>query len=295
MKKAFLQLHIAVFLAGFTAILGKLIELNEGLLVLYRMLLSVMILGLIMFFQGKMTKIKWIDFLKITGVGLILAIHWLTFYGSIKYANASVGVVCLSASGFFSAIFEPLLLKKRFDIMNLFLGLMSVLGILIIFGFHPHFKVGIILGIISAIGSAIFPIFNKQLLQKHQAQTLTFYELLGGVILLSAVLPFYFMKYVPSYYTPNVTDLFWLVVLAGFCTVLTFNLQLNALKKISAFTSNLMYNLEPVYGVIFAFAILNEHQMFNEYFYLGIGLIFLAVFIQMRREKNSNEKAESKQ
>jgi len=295
MKKAFLQLHIAVFLAGFTAILGKLIELNEGLLVLYRMILSVMILGLIMFVQGKMTKISWIDFLKITGVGLILAIHWLTFYGSIKYANASVGVVCISASGFFSAIFEPLILKKRFDIMNLFLGLISVLGILIIFGFHQHFKVGIIFGIISAIGSAIFPIFNKQLLQKHQAQTLTFYELLGGVILLSAVLPFYFMKYEPAYYMPNMTDVFWLAVLAGFCTVLTFNLQLNALKKISAFTSNLMYNLEPVYGVIFAFAILNEHQMFNEYFYLGIGLIFLAVFIQMRREKNSNEKAVAKQ
>ncbi len=295
MKKAFLQLHIAVFLAGFTAILGKLIELNEGLLVLYRMLLSVLILGLIMFFQGKMTKIIWVEFLKITGVGLILAIHWLTFYGSIKYANASVGVVCISASGFFSAIFEPLILKKRFDLMNLILGLMSVLGILIIFGFHPHFKVGIIFGIISAIGSAIFPIFNKQLLQKHQAQTLTFYELLGGVILLSAVLPFYFMKYEPTYYIPNVTDVFWLVVLAGFCTVLTFNLQLNALKKISAFTSNLMYNLEPVYGVIFAFVILKEHQMFNEYFYLGIGLIFLAVFIQMRREKNNNEKAVSKQ
>jgi drug/metabolite transporter (DMT)-like permease len=155
--------------------------------------------------------------------------------------------------------------------------------------------VGIIFGIISAIGSAIFPIYNKQLLQKHQAQTLTFYELLGGVILLSAVLPFYFMKYEPAYYVPNMTDLFWLVILAGFCTVLTFNLQLNALKKISAFTSNLMYNLEPVYGVIFAFVILNEHQMFNEYFYLGIGLIFLAVFIQMRREKNNNEKAVSKQ
>ena len=288
MKKAFLQLHIAVFLAGFTAILGKLIELNEGLLVLYRMLLSVMILGLIMMFQGKMSKISWIDFFKITGVGLILAIHWLTFYGSIKYANASVGVVCISASGFFSAIFEPLILKKRFDIMNLFLGLISVLGILIIFGFHQHFKVGIIFGIISALGSAIFPIFNKQLLQKHQAQTLTFYELLGGVILLSAVLPFYFMKYEPEYYMPNISDAFWLVVLAGFCTVLTFNLQLNALKKISAFTSNLMYNLEPVYGVIFAFAILKEHQMVNRYFYLGIGLIFLAVFIQMRREKNSS-------
>jgi drug/metabolite transporter (DMT)-like permease len=171
MKKAFLQLHIAVFLAGFTAILGKLIELNEGLLVLYRMLLSVIILGIIMLVQGKMTKISWIDFFKITGVGLILALHWLTFYGSIKYANASVGVVCISASGFFSAIFEPMILKKRFDVMNLFLGLISVLGILIIFGFHQHFKVGIIFGIISAIGSALFPIFNKQLLQKHEAQT----------------------------------------------------------------------------------------------------------------------------
>ncbi len=290
MKKAFLQLHIAVFLAGFTAILGKLIELNEGLLVLYRMLLSVMILGIIMLVQGKMTKISWIDFLKITGVGLILAIHWLTFYGSIKYANASVGVVCISASGFFSAIFEPLILKKRFDVMNLFLGLMSVLGILIIFGFHQHFKVGIVFGIISAIGSALFPIFNKQLLQKHQAQTLTFYELSGGVILLSAILPFYFMNYKPEYYLPKNTDIFWLVILAGFCTVLTFNLQLNALKKISAFTCNLMYNLEPVYGVIFAFLILKEHQMFNSYFYLGLGLIFLAVFIQMRREKMTQKK-----
>jgi drug/metabolite transporter (DMT)-like permease len=292
MKKAFLQLHIAVFLAGFTAILGKLIELNEGLLVLYRMLLSVMILGIIMLVQGKMTKISWIDFFKITGVGLILALHWLTFYGSIKYANASVGVVCISASGFFSAIFEPMILKKRFDVMNLFLGLMSVVGILIIFGFHQHFKVGILFGIISAIGSALFPIFNKQLLQKHHAQTLTFYELSGGVILLSAVLPFYFMKFSPTYFVPNVTDIFWLVILAGFCTVLTFNLQLSALKKISAFTSNLMYNLEPVYGVIFAFAILKEHQMFNGYFYLGLGLIFLAVFIQMRREKN-RENSES--
>lgn len=290
MKKAFLQLHIAVFLAGFTAILGKLIELNEGLLVLYRMLLSVMILGIIMLVQGKMTKISWIDFLKITGVGLILAIHWLTFYGSIKYANASVGVVCISASGFFSAIFEPLILKKRFDVMNLFLGLISVLGILIIFGFHQHFKVGIVFGIISAIGSALFPIFNKQLLQKHHAHTLTFYEFAGGVILLSALLPFYFMNYKPEYFLPNNTDIFWLVILAGFCTVLTFNLQLNALKKISAFTCNLMYNLEPVYGVIFAFVILKEHQMFNSYFYLGIGLIFLAVFIQMRREKMTQKK-----
>src|SRR4030095_11068002 len=149
MRRAFLQLHIAVFLAGFTGILGRLITLNEGLLVWYRLLFSAITLWILFFFTKKLQGIPIKEGLKIFGVGLIAALHWVTFYGSIKYANVSVALVCFSSIGFFTAIFEPLVFRKRIDAWELLLGLMVICGIYIIFHFDPQFKVGIIVGIIS--------------------------------------------------------------------------------------------------------------------------------------------------
>jgi drug/metabolite transporter (DMT)-like permease len=283
MKKAFFQLHTAVFLAGFTAILGKLINLNEGLLVWYRLLFSCIILAFILFLRKKLQKISLKDFLEISVVGFILAVHWVTFYGSVKYANASVAVVCISAAGFFSSIIEPLFFRKKMVWIELALGLLSMLGIYIIFDFHPHYKVGVIFGIISAIGSATFPIFNKRLLNRFTPETLTLYEFCGGLISLSLVLPFYFIFYKPDCFIPSAIDLKWLLVLVVFCTVLSFDLQLNALKKISAFTSNLTYNLEPLYGIVLAFIVFNENKMLNNHFYLGLLLIVLSIALQMIR------------
>ena len=155
MKKAFLQLHIAVFLAGFTAILGKLIKLNEGILVWYRLLLTVLILGAIMLYRKQLKKIPFNDLVKIAGVGSVIAIHWVTFYGSVKYANVSVALVCFSATGFFTALFEPLFLRKQIVWAELLLGILAISGIYIIFDFHPQYKLGIIFGIISSMGSAV--------------------------------------------------------------------------------------------------------------------------------------------
>ncbi len=283
MKKAFIQLHTAVFLAGFTAILGKLILLNEGLLVWYRLLMSILILGVGLLYKNKLEKIAWIDFAKIMGVGLILAFHWVAFYGSVKYGNVSVAVVCLSAAGFFSALIEPLILRKKVVMVEVFLGLLAVLGIYIIFDFNPQFKVGIIFGMISAVGSATFPILNKKLLERFSPKTLTFYELSGGFLLLSLLLPFYFMKFAPQYYIPSLADTGWLFILVAVCTVFAYDLQLNALTKISAFTSNLTYNLEPLYGIILAFLLFKEHHLLNGYFYVGLLLIVLAIALQMLR------------
>jgi drug/metabolite transporter (DMT)-like permease len=283
MKKAFVQLHIAVFLAGFTAILGKLILLNEGLLVWYRLLITVIVLGVIMFFQQQIKPVSLKDIVKITGVGLIIALHWVTFYGSVKYANVSVALVCFSATGFFTAVFEPLLLKKRFVVAELLLGVLAISGIYIIFDFHPQFKTGIIFGILSAIGSALFPIFNKQLLLRFTPRTLTLYELGGGLIALTLILPFYLSRFPASNYIPSLADWGWLLILAVVCTVLCFDLQLNALKKISAFTANLTYNLEPVYGIILAFIFFGENKQLHQGFYIGIGLILLAISLQMWR------------
>ncbi|MEO7265630.1 MAG: EamA family transporter, partial [Ferruginibacter sp.] len=124
MKRAYIQLHIAVFLAGFTAILGKLIGLNEGLLVWYRLLITVIVLAIFMYLKKELTRIPLRDILKITAVGLVISLHWVTFYGSVKYANVSVALVCFSSIGFFTALFEPLLLSTRFRPVELLLGLL---------------------------------------------------------------------------------------------------------------------------------------------------------------------------
>ena len=283
MKKAFIQLHIAVFLAGFTAVLGRLITLNEGLLVWYRLLITVLVLALTLYVKKEFKRIDAKDIFRMAGVGGIIAFHWVTFYGSIKYGNISVALVCLSAAGFFSALIEPILFKKKIVIVEVLLGLLAIAGIYIIFDFHPKFKLGIAYGILAALGAAIFPMLNKQLIKEFSPRTLTFYELFGGFIILSLLLPFY-LKFTPSsYFIPTVTDFVWLIILAVICTVLCFDLQLKALRKISAFTSNLMYNLEPLYGIILAFIFFGEGKSFHKEFYIGVALILLAIVLQMFR------------
>ncbi len=276
-------MHIAVFLAGFTAILGKLITLNEGLLVWFRLLITVSTLGIMLYYQKRIKAIPWGDMLKIFGVGVIVALHWVTFYGSVKYGNVSVALVCFSATGFFTAFFEPMILRRKLSVIEIGLGMMAIAGIYIIFDFHPQYKLGIIFGILSAMGSALFPIFNKRLLVVYEPKTLTLYELGGGLLALTVLVPLYLQKFPASYYVPTATDWLWLFVLAWLCTVLSFDLQLNALKKVSAFTANLTYNLEPVYGIILAFIFFKENENLHREFYLGVLLILLAVVLQMWR------------
>ena len=201
----------------------------------------------------------------------------------MKYANISVALVCFSATGFFTAIFEPFILKKRLVIAELLLGLLAISGIYVIFDFHPKYKVGVIFGIISAMGSALFPVFNKQLLFRFTPRVLTLYELGFGLIALTVLLPWYLFNFKATYYFPTFSDMGWLLILAVLCTVVSFDLQLNALKKISAFTANLTYNLEPVYGILLAFVFFQENKLFHNEFFIGLGLILLAILLQMLR------------
>jgi drug/metabolite transporter (DMT)-like permease len=283
MKKAFIQLHIAVFLAGFTAILGKLITLNEGMLVWYRMLITAITLFLLLYFRKELQRLSVKDAFKLFGVGAVVALHWVTFYGSIKYANVSVSLTCLSAIGFFTAFLDPIIMRRRIDVVEVFLGALAIAGIYLIFDFYPEYKLGIFFGIISALLASLFPIFNKNLLQKFSARTVTLYEMGGGFIALTFIMPLYLKMFPAKYYLPTNSDWLWLLVLAWICTVLTFILALNALKKISPFTANLAYNLEPVYGIILAFIIFHENKYLSAGFYFGLGLILLAVLLQMTR------------
>ncbi|SRR5579871_330706 len=280
MKKAFIQLHIAVLLAGFTGILGKLITLNEGLLVWYRLMITAATLWILSLFQKSIQSISLNNLFKIVGVGCIAALHWVSFYGSIKYANVSIALVCFSAIGFFTALFEPLLFKTKLNKRELFLGLLAVIGISFIFHFDPSYKKGIIIGMISSLLGSLFPILNKKLLATINSETIILYELSGGFLFLTLLLPEYLNLSPPDHILPTTADLLWLLVLGWLCTVLAFNLSMNALKKISAFTVNLTYNLEPLYGILLAFIIYREDRLFSKGFYIGFFLIVISVFLQ---------------
>lgn len=281
MKKAFLQLHIAVFLAGFTGLLGRLITLNEGMIVWYRLLLTAATMWILFGLMKKLHRITFIDILKITAVGFIATMHWLTFYGSIKYSNISVALVCFSAIGFFTALFEPLILKKRINLIELLLGLITLLGIYIIFHFDAQYKTGIVIGIISAMLASLFPIYNREFLKRINVETMLAWQQTGGFLMLSVLLPFYLQKFPTNSFIPGLENLGWLLILSWVCSVIAFQLSSNALKKLSAFTVNLTYNLEPVYGIILAFIVYKENQFLSKWFFVGFGIIAVALTIHI--------------
>lgn len=283
MKKAFIQLHIAVLLAGLTGVLGKLISLNEGLLVWYRLLLTAPSLWLLALLRKQDVRIDKRDVWRIFGIGGIAALHWVAFYGSIKYSNVSVSLLCFSAIGFFTAIIEPLILRHRVDVVELLLGLLVIAGIFFIFQVDPHFKTGIIVGLVSALLGSLFPVLNKRILLRVSPENVTLYELSGGFLVLTALMPFYLRLFPAPSLLPGWQDLGWLLILAWACTVLAFNLSMSALQKISAFTVNLSYNLEPVYGILLAFLLFREDKYLGWGFYVGFSLILLSIVLQTVR------------
>jgi len=283
LKKAFIQLHIAVLLAGLTGVLGKLISLNEGLLVWYRLLLTAPSLWLLALLRKQDVRIDKRDVWRIFGIGGIAALHWVAFYGSIKYSNVSVSLLCFSAIGFFTAIIEPLILRHRVDVVELLLGLLVIAGIFFIFQVDPHFKTGIIVGLVSALLGSLFPVLNKRILLRVSPENVTLYELSGGFLVLTALMPFYLRLFPAPSLLPGWQDLGWLLILAWACTVLAFNLSMSALQKISAFTVNLSYNLEPVYGILLAFLLFREDKYLGWGFYVGFSLILLSIVLQTVR------------
>jgi drug/metabolite transporter (DMT)-like permease len=283
MKKAFIQLHIAVLLAGLTGILGKLISLNEGLLVWYRLLLTAPSLWLLALLRGQDIRIDRKDLWRIFGIGGIAALHWVAFYGSIKYSNVSVSLLCFSAIGFFTALLEPLIMRHKVDVVELLLGLLVIAGICLIFQVNPHFKTGIVIGLVSALLGSLFPVLNKRILRRVSSENVTLYELSGGFLVLTLLMPVYLWLFPAPSLLPTLSDWGWLLVLSWACTVLAFNLSMSALQKISAFTVNLSYNLEPVYGILLAFLLFREDKYLNGGFYIGFFLILLSIVLQTLR------------
>ena len=279
-RLAFWQLHIAVFLAGFTGILGRLIQLNEGAIVWYRLFFSVLILMIYFVFHKSALAGSFKSILPCFGIGSLIALHWLFFYASIKAGNVSIALVCFAATGSFTSVFEPLITGRKFDWRELITGLIVLMGIAFIFQFDIRYREAILLGLLSSVFSAIFPVLTKQMLTKISVPVVSFYELTGGLLFLTLFLPLYqqnifFLEW------PQMKDLIWLILLALFCTVIAFQFSVQALKKLSAFTINLTFNLEPLYGMALAFVLFNEHREWSPSFYAGTAILLISVAVEM--------------
>ena len=283
MKKAFLQMHAAVFLWGFTGVLGRAILLDSLWLVWYRMLITVISLWVLYYFLKKIRRISLPSALTIGGIGFILVLHWICFYASIKYANVTIALTCLSTTALLSSLLEPLVLRKRFDAFEIILGMFAIAGIVIIYNTHVQFSIGIVIGLLSAILTVLASVLNKKIVDNYQPEQITLYQLTGGFISLSVLMPAIHFFSPSTKILPSTMDWIWLVVLSWVCTILTFFLYIRSLKKLSAFTINLTLTLEPVYGIILAFAIYQENKLLSSWFYIGFALITLAVAFHMWR------------
>ncbi|MBC8034199.1 MAG: EamA family transporter [Chitinophagaceae bacterium] len=284
MKQALIKLHAAVFLWGFTGVLGKAISLNEGLLVWYRMLITVVSLLALQWWGGKLQGVPRKTGWTLAGIGTVLAIHWCFFYGSIKASNVSIALICLSASGLFTALLAPLFNNSKIAWREVLLGLIGIAGIYLIFHFDPHYKTGIMLGLVASLLACVYTILSERQVASVPSETIMLYQLSGGFTVLTLLMPLYLHFHAEETYVhllPSGKDWLLLLVMSWFCTIIAINLALQSLKKLSAFTQNLTINMEPVYGIIFAFLIYRENEHLSAGFFLGFGLIALAVILQM--------------
>lgn len=281
-QKGFIQLHLSVLLAGFTGLFGRLITLNEVDIVWYRMLFTSCIL---LVFTG-LPKLEWRKVLQLCGCGALLGFHWILFYGSIKASNVSIGVICFSLIGFFTAIFEPIIFKRKISWVDLCYSLITVAGVLCIFSFDARYRYGIMIGVVSSAVCALYAICNKKASVGIRSRDVLLYQMSGGLVIVSMIIPIYlyfFPSNQPVMVIPAGTNLWFMLCHALFCTVGMYLLQIQALKRLSAFTVNLTYNLEPCYTIILAFLIFGEGREINFSFYLGIAMILLSVLLQSMR------------
>lgn len=273
-------MHTAVVLFGFTAILGKLITLQEIALVWNRLWIAVigllLIPGALRGFRGMSRKM----ILRFVLIGVLVALHWITFYGSIKIGNnASITLACFATTSLFTSILEPWLTKKPFKLLEILIGIMVIIGIVLLSGVGEAYYKAIIVGLISAFIAALFSVLNKKWISNHNSISVSILELSSGFIFISLCFPFIQHFFPQSAWIPNQQDWLWLIILGILCTSFAYVLVLNSLKELSAYTANLSINLEPVYGILLAIFLLGEAQELNLSFYIGTSIILLGVIL----------------
>ncbi len=274
----YLQLHLIVFIWGFTAILGKLISLDAVTLVWYRIFFTVISIFVFMKIVKIDFRLKKKEVLQIMGIGAIIAAHWTTFFLAIKISNVSITLASLSTGAFFVSIIDPIINKRKPVFYETMLGLVVVLGIYLILNVEVNYQTGVYVALLSTFLASLFSVLSSKIANKWDSTVITFYQMLGGILTLSLVMPFMGDDMI-NFKIPAGMDLVYLIILATICTAYTFIAIMKLMRFLSAFTVVLTVNLEPVYGIIMAYFIFGESETMSPKFYVGTFVIISTVFL----------------
>ena len=295
--KHYLHLHILVFIAGFTAILGELITIGSFALVWFRMVIAGLLMFLFVLFTKKRLVISKRLAFQLTIAGAIIAAHWITFFEAINQANISIALAMFSSGAFFASFIEPLFFKRRVLWYEILFGIIVVIGVFLIVEGELKYINGIILGLASALFSTLFAVINGKLILKHRASVISFYEFISGVICISICISLFYDGFTVEFFTLSINDWIYLLILASICTAYAFIAAVEIMKFISPFTVILSYNLEPVYGIALALVLFPDKEQMSSQFYIGASIVLITVildaYVKNKITKKKNQKFEN--
>ena len=274
--RSHLKLHFIVLIYGFTAILGKLISLPATQLVWYRMLIAVITFYIFLRWNKTDLTISRKQFFKLFGIGMIVALHWITFFGAIKISNVSVALGCLATTTLFTSLLEPFFFRKRINAVEVIVGILIIIGLYLIFRFETRYTSGVIVALVSAFLAGLFTVINKKMVVHQKASVISFYEMSGGLTIISIYLLFSGWGNAPLS-LPSPIDFVYLLALGTICTAFAFAVQVDIMKHLSAYVVALTINLEPVYGIVMAYFLFGETEHMTGGFYIGTAIILASV------------------
>ena len=294
--KNYLHLHFLVFIAGFTAILGELISIKAIPLVWFRMLIALALMTIyVVVFKIKI-KANFKAIIGFSIAGIIIALHWITFFGAIDVSNISITLAMFSTGAFFASFIEPIIYKRKIIWYEILFGILVIIGVFIITQSEINYFMGIILGIVSAFLSSLFAVLNGKFLQKHNATTITFYEFISGVLFVTLFIMIFGEGFSIDFFMLPNSDYLYLFILASICTAYAFIASVYVMKYISPYSVVLAYNLEPIYGIILALILFPETEQMGSNFYYGALIILFAVLLNgILKNKRAFQKIKNKQ
>lgn len=276
--KNYLLLHFIVFIWGFTAILGKLITIEAIPLVWYRMLIAVIFICIYFLVEKKSFNVPRKAVLKFFITGAIIAVHWITFFKAIKVSNVSVALVTMSTGAFFTALLEPIFFKRRINPLEMIMGLLVIVGLYIIFNFESQYSLGIIYALISASLSALFAVLNGIFIKEYEADTISLYQLLFGVVVVTIYLGVT-GSFTTEFFVLESSDWLYLILLGSICTAYAFIASVKVMKYLTPYTVMLTINLEPIYAIVLALIVFGDTEQMNVEFYYGAFIVLFVVLL----------------
>lgn len=277
--KNYLHLHFLVLIAGFTAILGELISIEAIPLVWYRMTIAGILMFLFIKFKKMSLKVPLKAVIRFSIAGVIIALHWITFFAAIKASNISITLAMFSTGAFFASLIEPLFYKRKIIGYEIIFGFIVIAGVVLITQTELQYLLGIALGISSALFSTLFAVLNGQFVKNYKASVISFYEFVSGVLFMSIFIAFTGDGFDASYFQLSSSDWICLFILASICTAYAFIASIHVMKHITPYTLVLTYNLEPIYGIVLAVILFPQTETMRPLFYIGAALIISTVLL----------------